>query len=131
MSAPRIRQFIDRGGRHRMILIRSEAAPGDVVGGALKAVTVRFTSEEQAILETAVLAKFGLVSERVVLERLGEAYEEVERAQEQIAGLERELTYASGQGDDEDADEDEVEIEDPPPLLAHGTEWVSGEAEDD
>lgn len=91
----RVRHWSDRQGRNRVTLFRSESNP------LHRAVTVKFTPEEWTLLRRTVLSEYGLVSEAQSRENVDRAYKEVERAQQTIANLERELTYASGQGDDE------------------------------
>jgi hypothetical protein len=98
VSGPRIRHWADRAGRNRVTLFRSERNP------LHRAVTVRFTPEEWTLVRRTVLAEYGLISEAQSRENVDRAYLEVERAQKQIADLERELTYASGQQDDDDTE---------------------------
>lgn len=92
----RVRHWSDRAGRNRVTLFRSESNP------LHRAVTVKFTPEEWTLLRRTVLAEYGLVSEAQSRENVDRAYRETERAQQRIAELEREITYASGQQEDEE-----------------------------
>jgi hypothetical protein len=83
--------------------------------------TVIFSNQEWDAVTDAVLEQYNLLTFQRARRDRGPIYEEVERATQTIYELEKELTYASGMGDDED------EVDDPPPLAAHGSEWVSPE----
>lgn len=63
--------------------------------------TVIFTNREWDAVTDAVLEQYNLLTFQRARRDRGPIYEEVERAQTQIASLERELTYASGQDDDD------------------------------
>jgi hypothetical protein len=99
----------------RMSLIRRMVG---FEGGGGRQSTVVFTAQEWEAVTNAVFEERGLITVEQSRRERGPIYEEVERAQNTIASLERELTYASGQDDDD-------EVADPPPLAAHGTEWAS------
>jgi len=64
--------------------------------------TTAFDESEWAIIERTVLAEYGLISERQSRENVDVAYQEAERAQAQVAHLERELKYAA-EGEDDDS----------------------------
>lgn len=124
---PRVRQWEDNAGRKRFTLIRGSHRVHRADGFSWnRETTADFSPEEWAIIERTVLSTFGLMTERQSRENVGRAHEETERAISRIAHLERELDYAATGEEPE-----EPEVADPPPLLAHGTEWVTADENDD
>lgn len=86
----------------RMSLIR-RVIPFE--GGGGRQSTVVFTAQEWEAVTNAVFEERGLITVEQSRRERGPIYEEVERANQTIYELEKELTYASGQGDDEGDDD--------------------------
>lgn len=59
-KTPRLEPFIDRKGRERFTLVRTDGEVARLTGRTRRAVTTRFTPEEWAMIERVVLLRHGL-----------------------------------------------------------------------
>lgn len=93
MKTPKVRGWLDNAGRERQTLVRG-LHPGFANGKHfIRETAVAFTPEEWDVITDAVLGQHGLISERLHREKVGEAYQEVDRAEDRIAHLEREMDH--------------------------------------
>lgn len=59
-NAPRIEQYTDKANRERFMLVRTDGDVARLSTREARAVTTRFTPDEWAVIEQAVLLRYGL-----------------------------------------------------------------------